>query len=164
MTQAPPVVPGPTVERFAGAALRSGEPFTVLYGPGVSDVFVNSAYLVCDLEQTLWQLLRAEGYERIAFCSLQHPVYFLDTRSRDLSVRGGGTGRRPAAGGPGAMRTPGMRGPMGNLVVPGFRAPHQNASPGTAPGSGAAPPPAPGGPARTGRRWHRRRAGATRSG
>ncbi|MFB6988903.1 MULTISPECIES: AAA family ATPase [unclassified Streptomyces] len=122
MTTAQPFATGPVVERFDGAALRSGEPFTIFYGPGASDVFVDSAYQVCHLEQVLWRLLRAEGYERIVFSSTDHPVYFRDAVSRDLSRRG--AAERPGgAPGPRTMRTPGMRGPMGNLVATGLRTP-----------------------------------------
>ncbi|WP_405891024.1 AAA family ATPase [Streptomyces sp. NBC_00133] len=117
MTQAvPSPAPGPGVERFAGVSLRSGEPFTVLYGPGVDDIFVDTGYQVCHLEQTLWRLLRAEGYERIVFSSTANPVYFRDTDSRDLSRRGGPERPAPPRG---VMRNPTLRGPLGNLLAPG---------------------------------------------
>ncbi|MEU3223833.1 AAA family ATPase [Streptomyces sp. NPDC006976] len=128
---------GPVVERLDGAALRSGEPFTILYGPGASDLFVDTAYQVCHLEEAVWRLLRAEGYERIVFSSSDHPVYFRDTASRDLSRRTP-PGARPAGRtGLPAMRTPGMRGPMGDLRVTGATAPARHESE-------PLPPPAPG--------------------
>ncbi|MFF5335804.1 AAA family ATPase [Streptomyces sp. NPDC013181] len=126
---------GPVVERLDATALRAGEPFTLLYGPGAGDVFVDTAHQLCRLEEALWRLLRAEGYERIVFSSSDNPVYFRDTASRDLSRPGGpppGSGRT----GPPVMRTPGMRGPMGNLRVTGTPAP--------APRPDSTPPPAPG--------------------
>ncbi|WP_326768344.1 AAA family ATPase [Streptomyces sp. NBC_01591] len=125
MTEGPPAssaFSGPVVERFGGADLRSGEPFTIFYGPGVNDVFVDSAYQVCTLEQVLWRRLRAAGYERIVFSSTDHPLYFRDSASRDLSRRSPAARQVPASG-PRTMRTPGMRGPMGNLLVTGARTP-----------------------------------------
>ncbi|WP_330311385.1 AAA family ATPase [Streptomyces sp. NBC_00523] len=133
----------PVVERLDPAALRGGEPFTLLYGPGAGDVFVDTAHQVCRLEEALWRLLRAEGYERIVFSSTDHPVYFRDTASRDLSRPGGRAPGPRTGGGTGrpVMRTPGMRGPMGNLRVTGA-APRENSAPLPAPGP--APSPAPG--------------------
>ncbi|MGW1847639.1 AAA family ATPase [Streptomyces sp. NPDC001966] len=122
MTEGPPAFPGPVVERFDGADLRSGEPFTIFYGPGVSDVFVDSAYQVCTLEQVLWRRLRAAGYERIVFSSTDHPLYFRDAASRDLSRSNPARKQLPPPG-PRTMRTPGMRGPMGNLQVTGASGP-----------------------------------------
>jgi SpoVK/Ycf46/Vps4 family AAA+-type ATPase len=133
MTEQPPTAPGPVVERFDGVVLHSGEPFTILYGPGVSDVFVDTAYQVCTLEQVLWRLLRAAGYERIVFGSTDQPVYFRDPVSRDLCRRSA-TARQSAPTGPRTMRTPGISGPMGNLLLPGARAPAEERSP-------AGPPP-----------------------
>lgn len=135
MKKRPPLVPGPLVERFDNVVLHSGEPFTVLYGPGVSDVFVDTAHQVCTLEQVLWRLLRAEGYERIVFGSTDHPVYFRDTASRDLGRRPS-TVRRSAPTGPRTMRTPGMSGPMGGLLVTEARTPAEEGRSPTGP-----PPP-----------------------
>ncbi|KOX03394.1 ATPase [Streptomyces sp. NRRL B-1140] len=141
-----PSVPGPTTERLDPAALHSGEPFTVLYGPGVGDVFVDSAYQVCVLEQALWRLLRAEGFERIVFSSLDHPVYFRDRASRDLSrrapARAAAASRAPDRR---TMRHPQLRGPLDGLLVRDFtpRAgpePHPAPPPLGGSGGGAAPP------------------------
>jgi SpoVK/Ycf46/Vps4 family AAA+-type ATPase len=114
---APP--PGPPTERLDPTSLHSGEPFTVIYGPGVGDVFVDTAYQVCVFEQALWRLLRGEGFERIVFSSLEHPVYFRDRASRDLS-RGGATQVRE--GRPGTMRHARLRGPLGDLDIRGLHA------------------------------------------
>ncbi|MEW2125593.1 AAA family ATPase [Streptomyces sp. NPDC007259] len=135
---------GPVVERLDAAALRGGEPFTILYGPGAGDIFVDTAYQVCRLEEALWRLLRAEGYERIVFSSTDHPVYFRDTASRDLSRPGGrppGTRTGGGAGRP-VMRTPGMRGPMGTLRVTGgpAPAPREESAPLPAPAPGVSDP------------------------
>jgi SpoVK/Ycf46/Vps4 family AAA+-type ATPase len=126
MTQPPQTVSWPEVERFGPAALRGGEPFAIFYGPGVSDLFVDTSYQVCVLEQTLWRLLRAEGYERIVFSSSDHPLYFRDAASRNLSRKrqaaGAAGGPRPP-GPPGTMRHSAMRGPLGVMLAPGFRPP-----------------------------------------
>ncbi|MFB6878017.1 AAA family ATPase [Streptomyces sp. NPDC056323] len=142
MTEGPSSLSGPVVERFGGAGLRSGEPFTIFYGPGVSDVFVDSAYQVCTLEQVLWRRLRAAGYERIVFSSTDHPLYFRDAASRDLSRSSPARKQLPAPG-PRTMRTPGMRGPMGNLRVTGAPGPGPAAEAAAGPPRDAAGPPRP---------------------
>ncbi|WP_406252774.1 AAA family ATPase [Streptomyces atratus] len=141
MRKEPSRAPGPVVERFDGVVLHSGEPFTIVYGPGVSDVFIDTAYQVCTLEQVLWRLLRAEGYARIVFGSTDQPVYFRDSASRDLCRRSA-TGRPSSPTGPRTMRTPGMSGPMGNLLVTRVRAPAEERSPAEppAPASGVSDP------------------------
>ncbi|MFE2412567.1 AAA family ATPase [Kitasatospora sp. NPDC059408] len=97
-------------ERFRDLRLSTDEPFTVLYGPGVDDVFVDPDYRVRTLEETLWELLHAEGYQRIVYSSLSRPLYFRDPESRRLSRPGG----EPAPARPaGAMRR--LRGPLGSL-------------------------------------------------
>ncbi|MFF4353629.1 AAA family ATPase [Streptomyces sp. NPDC001530] len=103
-------------ERFADISLRSGEPFTLVYGTGVDDIFVGPDYRVRTLEEVLWQLLHAEGYARIAFSSLRRPIYFRDTVSRELSRSGGAP--RPRR--PGMMRNASLSGPLGQALVPGF--------------------------------------------
>jgi SpoVK/Ycf46/Vps4 family AAA+-type ATPase len=127
---------GPTMERFDPAALHSGEPFTVFYGPGVGDVFVDSAYQVCFVEQALWRLLRADGFERIVFSSLEHPIYFRDHASRDLSRAPGARGR--AAPGPRTMRHSRLQGPLGGLLVRDFTPRAAPESSGDRPGGAAA--------------------------
>ncbi|MFD7825998.1 ATPase, partial [Kitasatospora sp. NPDC059803] len=103
-------------ERFRGLRLSTDEPFTVLYGQGVDDIFVDPDYQVRGLEEVLCRLLRAEGYQRIVYSSLSRPLYFRDPRSRRLS--------RPdaaaQAAGPGPlMRNPALRGPLGRLRLGG---------------------------------------------
>ncbi|GGX73306.1 AAA family ATPase [Streptomyces hiroshimensis] len=140
--------PFPTAERLDPAALHSGEPFTILYGPGVGDVFVDSAYRICLLEQVLWRLLRADGFERIVFSSLQHPVYFRDHASRELCRSS--AARATAAAEPPRRRTmrhPQLRGPLDGLLVRDFGSrgpaePHGDRQGGTDGGTGS-PPPAP---------------------
>ncbi|MFG2995937.1 AAA family ATPase [Streptomyces sp. NPDC048340] len=126
--------PGPAVERFPVAALHSGEPFAVLYGPGADDVFVDHGHQVCSLEETLWRVLRAEGYERVVFSSLAEPVYFRDNASRDLS-RAGGAAAAPRRG-PRTMHHDRLRGPLGSMLVPGFGDRGAAGEPGTGGGAG----------------------------
>ncbi|MFG2881598.1 AAA family ATPase [Streptomyces sp. NPDC048297] len=108
----PPRPPG--TERLDPAAVRTGEPFTVLHGPGVGDVFVDSTAQVCSMEQALWRMLRAAGFERIVFSTLHNPVYFRDRASRDLSRRPAGrTTETPGRRGPRTMRHTSLKGPLG---------------------------------------------------
>jgi SpoVK/Ycf46/Vps4 family AAA+-type ATPase len=105
----------------------------------VADSFVSAEYREQDVEHALWDVLRARGFERIAFFSSRRAVYFLDEASRDSS-------RGPVAGADGSAaappptvtaRQPGGRlgrGPLGNLPVLGPTAPG-----GAAPPPGAAP-------------------------
>ncbi|PJT51076.1 ATPase, partial [Streptomyces albidoflavus] len=105
-----PAAPPPGTERLPPDAVRTGEPFTVLYGPGVGDVFVDATGEVRTMEQALWHMLRAAGFERIVFSTLQDPVYFRDDASWRRS-------RRPARrtpdtdgrAGPPRMRHAGLR-------------------------------------------------------
>ncbi|MCX4750116.1 AAA family ATPase [Kitasatospora sp. NBC_01287] len=103
-------------ERFRGLRLSTDEPFTVLYGPGVDDIFVDPDYRVRGLEEVLWRLLRAEGYQRIVYSSLSRPLYFRDPESRRLSRPDAAA---PAAGPGPLMRNPGLRGPLGRLRLGG---------------------------------------------
>ncbi|MEL5956497.1 AAA family ATPase [Streptomyces sp. CLV115] len=133
-------VPGrpPDTERLAPEAVRTGEPFTVFYGPGVGDVFVDGTGQVRSMEQELWRMLRSEGFERIVFSTLHDPVYFRDKESWERS-------RRPArrASGPdgrtrtGGMRHAGLRGPLGGAQLLAT-APAAEPEPSTASGVGAA--------------------------
>ncbi|MFE7566400.1 AAA family ATPase [Streptomyces sp. NPDC057539] len=124
--------------RFADLRLSIGEPFTVLYGPGVDDTFVGADYQERNLDAALWHLLRAESCAYVAFSSQRRPLYFLDPDSEARS-RPGGRGRTDASApprtgsaesagpdgsagpagseGPGLMRHPRLRGPLGRLVV-----------------------------------------------
>ncbi len=148
MTKDSPPPHPPGTERLNPAAVRTGEPFTVLHGPGVGDVFVDSTGQVCSMEQALWRMLRAAGFERIVFSTLQHPVYFRDRASRDLSRRPADRNTAPAdRRGPRTMRHTGLRGPLGGTQLPGA-APRSEAEPaadqdrgaGAARGSGIADP------------------------
>jgi SpoVK/Ycf46/Vps4 family AAA+-type ATPase len=113
------------IERFAAAqaAVGEGDPVLFVYGPGTDDAFVDKSYRVCDLEECLWEVLHAAGFQRIAFYSLTRKLYFRDDESlRALwpdQTRPRGDGRQaPAtdAGGRRRMRA-GFSGPLGNRVV-----------------------------------------------
>ncbi|MEU2671450.1 AAA family ATPase [Streptomyces sp. NPDC007164] len=128
----------PGTERLAPQAVRTGEPFTVFYGPGVGDVFVDSTGQVRSMEQALWHMLRSEGFDRIVFSTLHDPVYFRDKESWERS-------RRPARrtsgpdgrAGPGGMRHAGLRGPLGGAQLLAA-APAAGPEPSSASGVGAA--------------------------
>ena len=124
-------------ERFMGLRLDLGEPFTVVYGPGVDDVFVGTDYQERHLEEVLCRLLRSAGFEQVAFSSLSNPVYFRDRDSRDLSrLR-----PEPAPEGhrPGVMRNPRLKGPLGRLVVPRGPAEPRSGPPPVTPTAATAP-------------------------
>ncbi|AXQ58579.1 AAA family ATPase [Streptomyces koyangensis] len=114
-----PAAPAGT-ERLPPDAVRTGEPFTVLYGPGVGDVFVDATGEVRTMEHALWHMLRAAGFERIVFSTLHDPVYFRDDaswrRSRRPARRTPGPDGRA---GPPGMRHAGLRGPLGGTRLLG---------------------------------------------
>lgn len=112
--------------RFAGLRLNVGEPFTVVYGPGVDDTFIGADYRERNLDAALWHLLRAQSCAYVAYSSQRRPLYFLDAESE---ARSRPSGRAPAAApphrpgkpagspGPELMRDPKLRGPLGRVVV-----------------------------------------------
>ncbi|MFC9244718.1 AAA family ATPase [Streptomyces sp. NPDC057136] len=139
LTKDDPVVARPPgTERLAPESVRNGEPFTVFYGPGVGDIFVDSTGRLRSMEQSLWRMLRTAGFERIVFSTLQDPVYFRDRASWDRS-------RRPARRTPGATDRPGargmhyagLRGPLGGMQLLGAASAAEPARD-TATGAGAA--------------------------
>ncbi|MFF7976100.1 AAA family ATPase [Streptomyces sp. NPDC007905] len=121
--------------RFADLRLSAGEPFTVVYGPGVDDTFIGIDYRERNLDAVLWHLLRAQSCAYVAYSSQRRPLYFLDPESE---ARSRPSGRAPAdapsrtpaepvgSAGPGLMRHPRLRGPLGRVVV---RPPAQERSP-----------------------------------
>ncbi|WP_327705286.1 AAA family ATPase [Streptomyces decoyicus] len=131
----------PGTERLTPEAVRTGEPFTVLYGPGVGDVFVDSTTRTCSMEQALWRMLRSAGFERIVFSTLHNPVYFRDRASWELSRRPAGRTAEPAGRrGPRTMRHARLQGPLGGTQLLGATPRSSTAEPasGTGSGSGAA--------------------------
>lgn len=115
----------PGIERLAavGAAAADGDPLIFVYGPGTDDAFVDAGYRICEIEECLWEVLRAAGFERIAFFSLGQKLYFRDDESQD-SLRRQGKSRDSGPGGTSPttgrrrMRS-GFAGPFGDAVVLG---------------------------------------------
>ncbi|MES9524377.1 AAA family ATPase [Streptomyces capoamus] len=112
--------------RFAGLRLSAGEPFTVVYGPGVDDTFIGADHRERNLDAVLWHLLRAQSCAYVAYSSQRRPLYFLDPESEARSrpsgrVPAGAPSRPPAqpagSAGAGYMRHPKLRGPLGRVVV-----------------------------------------------
>jgi SpoVK/Ycf46/Vps4 family AAA+-type ATPase len=112
--------------RFADLRLSVGEPFTVVYGPGVDDTFIGTDYRERNLDTALWHLLRGQSCAYVAYSSQRRPLYFLDPASEARSRPSGRTPasappRRPGepagSAGPELMRHPKLRGPLGRVVV-----------------------------------------------
>jgi SpoVK/Ycf46/Vps4 family AAA+-type ATPase len=139
---APPA--GPGIERLTAirTAATDGDPLIFVYGPGTNDAFVDTSYRICEIEECLWEVLHAAGFQRIAFFSLHQKLYFRDDESRD-SLRPPRNGAAPpgrsgqaatdpppaASSGRRRMR-PGFAGPFGDRIVVQRPA----ADPGPAPG------------------------------
>jgi len=52
--------------------------FQLLYGPGVEDVFINADLEEYSLLQALHQVLKSQGFSRVAFYSLHQSVFFIE--------------------------------------------------------------------------------------
>lgn len=77
-----------TPDRFTGARLpRGGESLWIVHGVGVGDLLVGEDLRARPVEEMLWEILHADGYERIAFTSYRESVYFRDPASRNLTRR-----------------------------------------------------------------------------
>ena len=88
---------GPLVERLEGFRLPVGDSLFIVHGRGMDDVFVGHDYRGRGIEELLWEVLHAAGFERVVYSTLSRPLYFRDTRSRDLSRRRKPHPRPPAA-------------------------------------------------------------------
>jgi SpoVK/Ycf46/Vps4 family AAA+-type ATPase len=89
------------VERLRGLRVSS-DPMIFLYGRCVDDVFVGHDLVDRGIQETLWSILRSQGFTEIVFSSLRQPLYRLD-------------GAAEAARGGGGMRF--FRGPLGDRVM-----------------------------------------------
>ncbi|MEU8080734.1 AAA family ATPase [Catellatospora citrea] len=89
---------------------NAGETLYTLCGPGVQDQFVGPDHQVRTLEQSLWEILHAEGFRRISFTSTVNSLCFLDAESLRLAV----PGTPPAPAGQQRMRFFTNGGPVGN--------------------------------------------------
>ncbi|MGW6054287.1 AAA family ATPase [Streptomyces sp. NPDC055189] len=135
---APVVACPPGTERLAPQSVRNGEPFTVFYGPGVGDIFVDSTGRIRSMEQSIWRMLRSAGFERIVFSTLHDPVYFRDRASWDRSRRPARrTAETTGRSGTRGMHHTGLRGPLGGTQLLNA-APAAEPARNTATGSGAA--------------------------
>jgi SpoVK/Ycf46/Vps4 family AAA+-type ATPase len=63
----------------------NSERFSVVYGPGVEDVFINSDGAELNIEQAILTEFKTQGYKRIVFSAPHRPVFFLDERSESLT-------------------------------------------------------------------------------
>src|SRR5687767_3091997 len=79
-----------------------------IYGPGAGDKYLTVDYREVDVDQILFEYLRASGFKRIAFWSPENHLYFYDDESRSSVLYGGSTSacsQGPLAAGPmGARR------------------------------------------------------------
>ncbi len=106
------------VERLSDAVRLHGDSLFVIHGLGVEDVFVCQDYQERNIEEALWELLRAEGFETIVFCSAQDALYFRDAASAvPIGLR-----RAAAVGRPTSMASMPSSAPPGGLTVSDHRA------------------------------------------
>lgn len=59
--------------------------FSILYGPGIEDMFIADDLQERRLENALLVSLKVNGFERVVFTAPHRPVYFLDEESRQLT-------------------------------------------------------------------------------
>lgn len=65
---------------------NQGDRLIMLYGPGTQDSFITQDCIECDVETALWQLLHEKGFERIVYFNTNQSIYFLDKKSREISL------------------------------------------------------------------------------
>ncbi|HEX6270424.1 MAG TPA: AAA family ATPase, partial [Anaerolineales bacterium] len=65
--------------------VSSPERFSIVYGPGVEDVFVNSDGMEVNIEQALLTELKSQGYRRVVYSAPHRPIFFLDEASASLT-------------------------------------------------------------------------------
>ena len=65
--------------------VSSSERFSIIYGSGVEDVFINRDGTELNIEQAILTEFKAHGYKRIVFSAPHRPVFFLDERSETLT-------------------------------------------------------------------------------
>lgn len=74
------------IERFASLfSTSSPNRINILYGPGVDDIYINMEGYELRFEEALYEVLKAQGFERIIFFSMHRSVYFYDEHSAELS-------------------------------------------------------------------------------
>ncbi|MFE7036766.1 AAA family ATPase [Streptomyces sp. NPDC057621] len=105
------------VERLEGFRLPIGDPLFIVHGRGVDDVFIGRDYRGRGIEELLWEVLHEAGFARVVFSTLSRPLYFRDTRSRDLSRR-----RMPVRTTDSKVMRPEFSGPLGRRILSGTAA------------------------------------------
>lgn len=63
----------------------TGSRFSILYGAGIEDVFINHKFLELSFEEALFEELQRQGFDRIVFFSPHQSVFFFDEQSAALS-------------------------------------------------------------------------------
>ncbi|HMD87541.1 MAG TPA: AAA family ATPase, partial [Anaerolineaceae bacterium] len=59
--------------------------YSILYGPGLEDVYFSADYQEQNIEQAMLEQLKLHGYQRVVFYSPHRSIYFLDHESQRLS-------------------------------------------------------------------------------
>lgn len=107
------------VERLSSNLdFNQGDRLMILYGPGTQDSFITDDYIEADIELALWNLLKQQGFERIVYFNTNQSIYFLDERSRELSIpktKSAQSKSETSGGSAPALKR--CRGPLGNLNV-----------------------------------------------
>lgn len=62
----------------------TGSRFTILYGPGIEDIFINHRLLELSFEEALFEELQRQGFDRIVFFSPHQSIFFFDEQSASL--------------------------------------------------------------------------------
>jgi hypothetical protein len=99
-----------------------------LYGPGLDDSYISVNHLEIGIEEAMLQVLKHNGFQRVAFIAPHKPVYYLDEYSQKSSQPGNRDDQskevsleehdKLADGGPvpGAMRYL-SEGPLGDRIL-----------------------------------------------
>ncbi|MEU8006197.1 AAA family ATPase [Catellatospora sp. NPDC049111] len=101
------------VERLPRLRASGADPLLVLYGPGLDDMFAGHDFVLRGIQESMLDLLRAEGFECVVFTGAREPIFFRDDASRAAF----GPAERAEPGRRSRMR-PGMAGPFGDHVLP----------------------------------------------
>jgi len=64
---------------------QSPHRFTIIFGEGVEDIFINSELIELNFELGLYEELKFENFENVIFYSPHKSIYFYDKKSADFS-------------------------------------------------------------------------------
>jgi len=125
----PTVVPEQALpRRFNGLAAPDGMPLLLVHGDArfLGDRFLAGDLVPIPLRDVLWRWLRAQGWTRVVFHSMEQTLFTLDAAK--AGAEGPATAEAGQPAGPGAGRVPRhqarIRGPFGTRVLlPGMEAP-----------------------------------------